>query len=91
MKRTITVFGEGASTSAIAADRNNNYASFNDCIGKTRNTSVDNAKDLDIVMSIYTLIEYSDNYEKTTESLWQYCRDEPDDNDITGSELSKFK
>ena len=42
-------------------------------------------------MSIYTLIEYSDNYEKTTESLWQYCRDEPDDNDITGSELSKFK
>ena len=42
-------------------------------------------------MSIYTLIEYSDNYEKTTASLWQYCRDEPDDNDITVSELSKFR
>ena len=28
-------------------------------------------------MLIYTLIEYSDNYSKTSESLWQYCKDIP--------------
>ena len=32
-------------------------------------------------MSIYNLIEYSDNYSKTSEILWQYCRDEPALND----------
>ena len=31
-------------------------------------------------MSMYNLIEYSDNYAKTLGSLWQYFRDEPDDN-----------
>ena len=33
---------------------------------------IDNAKDIDIVMPIYNLIEYSDNYSKTFGSLWQY-------------------
>ena len=32
-------------------------------------------------MPMYNLIEYSDNYAKTSGSLWQYFRDEPDDND----------
>ena len=31
-------------------------------------------------MSMYDLIEYSDNYSKTSESLRQYYRDEPNDN-----------
>ena len=44
---------------------------------KTNNTKVDNAKDIDIVMPMYNLIEYSDNYSKTSESLWQYCKDVP--------------
>ena len=35
---------------------------------------IDNAKDIDIVMPMYNLIEYSDNYAKTAESLWQYCK-----------------
>ena len=38
---------------------------------------IDNAKDIDIVMLMYNLIEYSDNYAKTTGSLWQYCKDIP--------------
>ena len=38
---------------------------------------IDNAKDIDIVMSMYNLIEYSDNYAKTTGSLSQYCKDIP--------------
>ena len=40
-------------------------------------------------MPIYNLIEYSDNYSKTSVSLWQYCKDDP--NDITESESFKYK
>ena len=39
---------------------------------------------------MYNLIEYSDNYAKTSGSLWQYYRDEPDDN-LTVSESFKYK
>ena len=35
-----------------------------------------NAKDIDVVMPMYNLIEYSDNYSKTSGSLWQNYRDE---------------
>ena len=34
-------------------------------------------KDIDVVMPTYNLIEYSDNYSKTSGSLWEYYRDEP--------------
>ena len=54
-----------------------NCAPFTDCISKINNTQVDNAKDIDIVMPMYNLIEYSDNYSKTSGSLWQYCKDIP--------------
>ena len=54
-----------------------NCAPFTDCISKINNTQVDNAKDIDIVMPMYNLIEYSDNYSKTSGSLWQYCKDVP--------------
>ena len=40
-------------------------------------------------MPIYNLIEYSDNYSKTSGSLWQYYKDDPDD--ITESESFKYK
>ena len=39
---------------------------------------------------MYNLIEHSDNYAKTSGSLWQYYRDEPN-NDLTDSESFKFK
>ena len=41
-------------------------------------------------MPVYDLIEYSDNYSKTSESLWQYYRDDPND-EITQSESFKYK
>ena len=41
-------------------------------------------------MSMYNLIEYSDNYAKTSGRLWQYYRDEPNDN-LADSESLKFK
>ena len=52
-----------------------NCAPFSNCISEINNTQIDNAKDIDIVMPMYSLIEYSDNYAKTTGSLWQYCQD----------------
>ena len=41
-------------------------------------------------MPMYNLIEYSNNYSKTSGSLWQYYRDEANDN-ITESESFKYK
>ena len=41
-------------------------------------------------MSMYDLIKYSDNYAKTSGSLWQYFRDEPNDN-LANSESFKSK
>ena len=54
-----------------------NYTPSTNCISKINNTEVDNAEYIDIVMSMYNLIEYSDNYSKTLGSLWQYCKEIP--------------
>ena len=54
-----------------------NCAPFTNCISEINNTQIGNAKDIDIVMPMYNIIEYSDNYAKTTGSLWQYCKDIP--------------
>ena len=47
------------------------------CISKLNNTLIDNAEDLDIVIPMYNLLEYSKNYRKTTGSFWNYYRDKP--------------
>ena len=66
-----------------AANNNNkkiifrNCAPFTDCISKINNTKIDNAGYIDIVMPMYNLIEYGDNYLKTSGSLWQYCKEIP--------------
>ena len=52
-----------------------NCASFTDCIREINNAEIDNAKEIDVVMSMYTLKEYSDNYSKTSGRFWQYYRD----------------
>ena len=72
-------------TAAADADANNtnkkvifkNCAPFTNCISKINNTQIDNAEYIDIVMPMYNLIEYSDNYSKTSGSLWQYCTEVP--------------
>ena len=58
-----------------------NHAPFTNCISEVNNTQTDNAKDIDVVMPMFNLIEYSDNYSKTSGSLWKYYRDEPALND----------
>ena len=40
-------------------------------------------------MPMFNLIEYSDNYSKTSRSLWQYYRDDPNDN-LLDSENRKY-
>ena len=52
-----------------------NCIPFTNCISEVNNTQVANVKDIDIIMPTYNLIEYSDNYAKTAESLWQFCLD----------------
>ena len=54
----------------------NNAPSIN-CISKINGVKIDNAEDLDVVIQMYNLLEYSKNYRKTTGSLWNYYRDEP--------------
>ena len=76
-----------------------NNAPFTNCISKINNVLIDNAEDLDIVMPMYNLLEYSKNYRKTTGSLWNYYRDEPNNpplnnynaDPITNSESFKYK
>ena len=67
-----------------------NCGPFADYISEINNTQTDNAKYIDVVMSMYNLIEYSDTYSKTSESLWQNYRDDPNNN-ITRSEPFKYK
>ena len=96
VKGKISITGRGADVAARQEDERDkgvafkNCAPFTNCISEINNTQVDNAKDIDIVMHMYNLIEYSDNYAKTSGSLWQYFRDEPDDN-LADSESFKSK
>ena len=63
-----------------------NNSPFISCISKINGVLVENAEDLDIVMPMYNLLEYSKNYSKTSASLWNYYRDELTDetNDNNG-------
>ena len=64
--------------------------SFTNCISEINNTQIGNAKDIDIAMRLYSLIEYSDNYSKTSGRSWQYYRDELDDN-LADPKSCKYK
>ena len=96
MNEIKTVVGAGTDGAARVADKNNkqavfkNWRPFTDCITEIYNTQVDNAKETAAVMLMYNLIEYIDNYSKTSTRLWQYCRDEPN-NVFTESEPLRFK
>ena len=96
VKGTITVTGDGDDAAARQADERDkgvtfkNCAPFTKCISRINNTDIENAHDTDIVMPMYNLIEYSDNYSKASGILWQYYKDDPDDN-LTDSESFKSK
>ena len=96
VKGTITITGVGNDAAASQADERNKGVILKNCppfaksMSRINNTDIDNARDIDIVMLMYNLIEYSDNYSKTSGILWQYYKDDPNDN-ITQSESFKSK
>ena len=93
VKGTITVNSTAAAAAVNNANKKvifKNCAPFTNCISEINNTQIDNAKDIDIVMPMYNLIEYSDNYAKTSGSLWQYCKDIPARNDDDDNEIANF-
>ena len=56
-----------------------NNAPFIKCISKINREKIDIVEDLDVVMPMYNLLEYSKSYRKTAGSFWNYYRDEPSD------------
>ena len=77
-----------------------NNAPFVSCITKINNEFIEDADDLDIVTPMYNLLEYSKNYRKTIGSLYNYYRDELDDdaninnfanNNVVSSNAFKYK
>ena len=86
VKGTITVNGviDGAENEILRRNRPlilKNNAAFVSCMTKINNEFIEDADDLDIVMPMYNLLEYSKNYRKTIGSLYNYYRDElSDDN-----------
>ena len=85
LKERITITGAGYDAAARQAnDRNNgiifkNCTSFINCKSEINNTEIDKYRDINIVIAKYNLIEYGDNYSKTSASLWQYYKDDPND------------
>ena len=96
VKGTITITGVENDNATKQADKRGkgvtfkNCAPFTKCISRINNTDIDNAHDIDIVMPMYNLIEYIENYSKTSGRLWQYYKDDSNDN-IENSESSKYK
>ena len=76
VKGTITITGVGDKDAVKRLNERNkgvifkNCAPITKCIIRINNTVIDNAQVIDIVVPIYNLIEYSDNYSKTFGSLW---------------------
>ena len=107
VKGTITVTAPAVNNNAnnIRDKRNRpiilkNNAPYVSCIRRINGELIEDADDLDIVMSMYNLLEYSKNYTKTIGSLYNYYRDElsddADDNNfdnikIVNSNTYKYK
>ena len=69
-----------------------NCAPFEKCRTEINETFVDEADIINITMPMYNLIEYSDNYSDTSGSLWNFKRDEiEEDADLTINNASSFK
>ena len=93
----ILVDGTIRATNAVNATRLalKNCAQFTKCNLEVNDEHVDTAENLDIVMPMYNLIEYSDNYQDSSATLYQYKRDEPPEDDaiadLTADNSDSFK
>ena len=93
----ILVNGTIRATNAVNATRLafKNCAPFTKCNLEINNEHAHKAENLDIVMPMYNLIEYSVNYQDSSATLYQYKRDEPPEDDavanLTADNSSSFK
>ena len=87
---TITVTNPDNAKRNKAVEFKNN-APFINCISKINGVKIDNTEDLDVVMSMWNLPEYSKNYRNATGSLWDYRRDGPRNPLFSDSESFKYK
>ena len=91
---TVTIGGAGADDNAKRTDERDKGVIFKNCAPYTdfkseiNNTQIDNTKYLDVVMPMYNLIEYSNNYSKAS-ILQRYYMDDPNDN-IVNSKSVRF-
>ena len=86
VKENITVTGGNVNTKVAFK----NCAPFKECRTEINETFVDETEHINIAVSMYNLIECSDNYSDTSGSLWQFRRDEiGGDNDLTVNAYSK--
>ena len=89
MRGDITTIGHQATQVAFRS-----CASFTECVTRIDEITIHDAENLDLVMPMYNLIEYSSNYSETTRSLWFYSKDEATDfnADIANTDdLNSFK
>ena len=86
VKGTITVTDPNNNANFDRGLTLKNNAPFISCISKINSELVDNAEDLDIVIPMYNLLEYSKSYEKNSGSLFNYYRNEPKDHTIGDSD-----
>ena len=89
----ILVDGTIRETNAVNATRLalTNCAPFTKCNLETNDEHVNTAEKLDIVMPMYNLIKYSDNYQDSSVILYQYKRDEPREDDTDETFLYHWK
>ena len=87
----IIVKGEITITNPDKAVAFKNNAPFINCISKINDVQIDKTEDLDVVMPMYNLLEYSKNYRKTTGSLWNDYRDEQSNPLSSNSKSFEYK
>ena len=87
MKGRITVEGDNNAKKKLTFKNN---APFRSRISKINNSFIDNAEDLDIVMPMYSLLEYSNHYSITLGNLWNYheINDDANENNTARNKIN---
>ena len=88
---TITFEGDNDASKQNKSLVFKNNVPFVNCISNINGVKIDNVEDLDVIIPMYNLLEYSKNYRKTTGSLWNYYRDKPSNPLFSNSESFKYK
>ena len=86
---TITTDAAGAARAGTFAFKN--CGPFTECITKINNTQIDHSENLDLTMPMYNMLEYSENYAKTSGLLYRFSRDDGADIDVNNQSFTSKK